>query len=231
MLRVALLLISLLTASESAVVRPPVAGPELLYQLTRFVQWPIDRGFWERGTAERATGERATGERGYAERGPAEPGLRQRGFGERGFGERGFGQRGTGEQGAAEPFLVGLVGFDPMFAGLRAGMDGRILRGRTVVVRPAANPHEMRRCHVLFVGVSERARVREILAVLHGARVLTVSAIPGFGQMGGMVEILATDSLRRPLELNPAAVKRSGLMLSPSLFTVVRLTRSEDAAE
>jgi hypothetical protein len=183
MLRVALLLIPFLIAFESLLAVEsappaplPASGPELLYQLARFVQWPLERG-------------------------------------------------------PEEPFVVGLAGFDPMFAQLRLSLEGRRLRGRPVVVRPAANWQQMRRSHVLFVGLSERAHVRAILAMLHGANVLTVSAIPGFGQMGGMVEIIGTDSPRRPLALNPIAVKRSGLMLSPSLLTVVSLTRTEDEAE
>lgn len=178
MLRVALFVLSFLATVElsAAANRLTAPGPELIYQLAKFVQWPLERG-------------------------------------------------------ADEPFVVGLIGFDPLFPELRASLEGRRLHGRPVAVRPVVTWEQMRHSHVLFVGVSERSNVRHILAGTRGANILTVSAIPGFGQMGGMVEMSCARIPQRPLALNPTAVRRSGLMLSPSLLAVVSLTRTEADTE
>ncbi|MBL8229182.1 MAG: YfiR family protein [Bryobacterales bacterium] len=169
--------------------RLPTNGPELLYQLARFVEWPA--------------------------------GLLQ----------NNDKSAGRTQSSQPEPFLIGLAGFDPSFENLRRGLEGRRLRGRPVIVRRASTLSDMRRSHVLFLGISERPHVRHMLAALRGANVLTVSAIPGFAQLGGMVEIAPQEFSRHLLAVNPAEVRRSGLGLNPSLLNVVSVARTESEPE
>lgn len=197
MLRALLICLSFPIAFELAWAETSLStgGPELLYQLARFVEWPAERSQDGDSPANRSQATQTLP--------PPKP----------------------------EPFLIGLAGVDPIFEDLRRGLEGRRLRGRTVIVRRASTLSDMRRNHVLFLGISERPHVRHMLAALRGANVLTVSAIPGFAQLGGMVEIAPQEFSRRLLAVNPAEVRRSGLGLNPSLLSVVSLARTESDSE
>lgn len=89
------------------------------------------------------------------------------------------------------PLVFGIMGSEPWFGlHLRRIAAAEKVQGRDVVIRAVHFGDDARRCHVLFVGASERRHIGQILASLQSASVLTVSDIQGFADAGGAVEIL-----------------------------------------
>jgi len=122
--------------------------------------------------------------------------------------------------------IVGLAGSDPLERMVSGWGEGTLPDGRRVTFRRVQRPAEMRQCHVLFIGRSLTRQVPAILTSLESATVLTVGAIPGFGHMGGMVELPDRPEARRRFHLNPLAARRAGLTFHVGLLTVSTVVHS-----
>jgi hypothetical protein len=131
------------------------------------------------------------------------------------------------------PFIVGIAGSDSDEVLLREVLEGQRLLGRPVQFRAVHRIDEMRRCHLLYLGRTLGPRMREILPQLAGSGVLTVAAIPGFGAMGGMVELSGKESLgsSKGIVLNAEAGRRSGFSFGAGLLAVVDIARTQGSGD
>jgi hypothetical protein len=77
---------------------------------------------------------------------------------------------------------------------------------------------------MVFISVSEKARLREILEGVKEKNILTVSDIEGFSRLGGMIELVLDDERVR-FEVNLDATTKAGLELSSELLKVARVVR------
>jgi len=77
-------------------------------------------------------------------------------------------------------------------------------------------------CHILFISESEKSRLRSILAQLRDSPVLTVSDIDNFAAQGGMIALVKLQQRVR-FEINPMALRRSGLAVSSKLLELAKL--------
>lgn len=136
-----------------------------------------------------------------------------------------------GSTNARETITIGIIGLDPVAAALPDLLVGRVLAGRPIIVRPLRSLQQARECDILFLGESARSQVPSIVAHLGpSSSVLTVSAMPGFSQMGGIAELVLWQPLRRPIILNADAARRSGLRFHAGLWAVSAITRTEASA-
>jgi uncharacterized protein DUF4154 len=118
-----------------------------------------------------------------------------------------------------EPFYICVLGQYPFGATLDKTVAGETIDGRKVVVRRFLKPQEVMSCRILFIGLSEEARLAEILKMLDKASILTVSNVPKFSQHGGMIEfVIEANKIR--FEVNLTSAERAGLTLSSELLKV-----------
>lgn len=120
---------------------------------------------------------------------------------------------------ARKTFDLCILGRDEFRGALQrviAEQGDTALPERAVRVTSAA---AARTCAVVFLDRSELDRVDQVMAVLAGAPVLTVSDMPGFLEHGGMIQLEVVSShVRFAVSLNP--VNRAGLGLSSQLLKV-----------
>lgn len=121
------------------------------------------------------------------------------------------------------PLVFGIMGNEPYFGlHLRRIAAGEKVQGRGIVIRNQHFGDDLRRCHVLFVGASERRHIGQILASLQSASVLTVSDIQGFADLGGAVEILMEQDRAR-FVVNLDAATQSKLRVSAKLLALAHV--------
>ncbi|HEV7512705.1 MAG TPA: YfiR family protein [Candidatus Acidoferrum sp.] len=118
-----------------------------------------------------------------------------------------------------EPFNICVLGQYPFGATLDKTVAGETIDGRKVVVRRFLKPQEVMSCRILFIGLSEEARLAEILKILDKTSILTVSNVPKFSQHGGMIEFVVEANKIR-FEVNLTSAERAGLTLSSELLKV-----------
>lgn len=76
---------------------------------------------------------------------------------------------------------------------------------------------EIDACHVVFIAQSESARLAEILNMLEGRNLLTISDIRGFANRGGMVEFLVKDEKVKFI-VNRTAAKAASLRMGVEML-------------
>lgn len=125
--------------------------------------------------------------------------------------------------GERTPLAICVYGKDPFGRGLDAAVEGQRLGERILHVQRPDGLDDLDACHVLFVGLSERHRLGQVLARVEGRPVLTVADTEGFLNAGGMINlVLELDRVR--FLVNPQAAERSGLKISSKLLRLAMET-------
>jgi len=127
-------------------------------------------------------------------------------------------------------FTICVLGQDPFGSVLDTTLAGESIDQRKLVARRIATPREAPSCQILFISVSETARVKEILAAVEKSSVLTVSDIPDFTSIGGMIQFVVTENKVR-FSVNLMAAERVGLTLSSQLLKVATDVRKAPSQE
>jgi hypothetical protein len=126
--------------------------------------------------------------------------------------------------GKGDSFPVCVLGRDPFGSILDSTLAGEALEGKPVVIRRIARPQDALDCRILFVSSTEENHLKEILAAIDQAAVLTVSDIPGFSRRGGMIQFVVEGDRVR-FEINLASTERARLVLSSELLKVAAAVR------
>jgi len=130
----------------------------------------------------------------------------------------------SGAAAGKNDFAVCVLGQDPFGPTLDSTLTGETLDGKPVVIRRLEKPRDAADCRILFVSLTEERRLKEILAAIDQAGVLTVSEIPGFSQRGGIIQfVVEGDRIR--FEINLANAESSRLVLSSELLKVAATVR------
>lgn len=124
----------------------------------------------------------------------------------------------------SDSFPVCVLGHDPFGPALDAALAGAAVDGKGAEARRISKPQEALDCRILFVSSSEASRLKDILAALDKANILTVSDIPQFSELGGMIQFVL-DGNKIRFEVNLAAAENAGLTLSSELLKVATAVR------
>ena len=130
----------------------------------------------------------------------------------------------TNASARGDGFAICVLGDDPFGAALDSVISGEAIDGKRVVSRRISNPQEALGCRILFISSSEDSRLKETLAVLEKASVLTVSDLPNFSQRGGMIQFVL-DQRKVRFEVNVGKATEAGLTLSSDLLKVAVAVR------
>ena len=126
-------------------------------------------------------------------------------------------------QSADDPAVICAVGDDRTGEVLQQAVSGKKANGRRVEARYPRTSRDMRSCHVLFIGFSEKSRVSDVLHYLENSHVLTVGQTEHFIPLGGMIN-LAQNNGRIELEIDPETAEAAGLKISSRLLVVSHIT-------
>lgn len=116
------------------------------------------------------------------------------------------------------PLMFCIAGKDELVDKIML-LDGRSLKGRTVSVQLIDDLQTISGCHVLFIASSEKDRYIGIVKAVRGKPVLTVSEIPGFGRLGGVIELYRENKQNRFI-INLGVAREAGLEVSSRLLNL-----------
>ncbi len=125
------------------------------------------------------------------------------------------------------PIILCVFGKDPFGATLEDTVTGKTVKGRHIDIRRIDNIDDLDACHVLFVGLSEPERLRQIVASSHGANVLTVGDMDDFVEFGGVISLIKRANKIR-FEINLVAAKQARLKLDLKLVTLASSVKKSD---
>ena len=116
---------------------------------------------------------------------------------------------------------IGVVGENP-FGPALAPLNGKQIKGRTLVVKEVSLPADLKQCQIVFISSSEKERLPLILESLKDSKVLTVSEIDGFAEHGGMINFISERNKVR-FEINHGLARTKGLTISSELLKLARV--------
>lgn len=124
-----------------------------------------------------------------------------------------------------DSFAICLLGQDPFGPVLDSTLSGESLDGRPVVVRRITKARDATDCRILFINSAEESHLSEILNVLDGNSILTVSDMPDFSRRGGMIQFVLEGGRVR-FEVNLTRAENAKLTLSSELLKVAAAVRT-----
>lgn len=127
----------------------------------------------------------------------------------------------------ASPLVIGVLGTDPFGELLDEIVRGERVKGRPLVVQRYAHLEDVKACHVLFVSVSETARLKDIFAALKSRSILTVGDAEGFARRGGVISFATVDNKIR-LKINLEAAQAAHLTISSKLLRPADIVGGND---
>jgi len=117
------------------------------------------------------------------------------------------------------PFIIGVLGENPFHDDLQKALQNKRIDDHPLVVREIRLPAEATNCHLLFISASEKKRLPEVLQVLKGKSVLTVSEMDGFTDEGGMINFVLQGTKVR-FQINKETAAAAGLKISSKLMNL-----------
>jgi hypothetical protein len=130
--------------------------------------------------------------------------------------------------GPDDPFVIGVLGDDPVGAMLERSLAGKTVRDRRLVTRRFGSVGELERCHILFIPASEAQRLGATLQANARQPILTVGESDDFVQHGGIIGVLM-EGARLRFVVNLDAAERANLRISSQLLKLAtRVLRRED---
>jgi hypothetical protein len=120
---------------------------------------------------------------------------------------------------AAAPFTIGISGAPEVKNDLLEITRGKRVQGREIVVRSITLTQDVKVCQLVFIGMADKPRIRELLQRVQDTAVLTVGEADNFLALGGMVNFVRQENKLR-LEIGLDAVQRARLVMSAKLLAV-----------
>ena len=109
-----------------------------------------------------------------------------------------------------------ILGKSP-FGDTLSAISGKTVRGRRVVITHIRRIEDLPACDILFVSLSERGRLGQILSAVATRPILTISDIRRFVAAGGMIGFVSVNERVR-FEINQRVAQRSSLRVSAQLL-------------
>jgi len=127
------------------------------------------------------------------------------------------------------PLVLGVLGNEAVEESLRTVTRGKSIDGHQLSVKRLTNGDDATRVHLLFLGITDRTRMADVLRRVDGISVLTVSDVDRFCQSGGVIALSMEDSRVR-FDVNLDAAERGRLKLSSKLLSLARTVHSTRAS-
>jgi len=125
--------------------------------------------------------------------------------------------------GGAIPKELCVLGTDPMGPNLES-FRGKALRGTELTVTRIGSLKTVRDCRILYVAISEKDHLDDVIEALAGSPVLTISDIEDGARQGVMINFYLEEEMVR-FEINIEAMRRAGLNASAKLLKLARIVR------
>lgn len=117
-------------------------------------------------------------------------------------------------------YTICLIGDTPMES-LLVSAKGKLIKNIPLAVRRIENISQADGCQMLFIASSQRNRLQKLLPEAHRLGILTISDMPDFARMGGIISLQTVEN-RVIFDLNLTAASNSSITFSSHLLKLAR---------
>jgi hypothetical protein len=115
------------------------------------------------------------------------------------------------------PFVIGIIGNDPYGIDLEKTIEGKQIKNRKFIIKHYQNLENLSSCHILFIGIDNKAGRSQIFNKIKKQGILTVGDDDSFAKDGGMINFIIKKERIR-FQINREAVNQSPLKMSTTLL-------------
>lgn len=129
----------------------------------------------------------------------------------------------------SEAFSLCVYGDNP-FGALLGQLESRRIKDRPIVVH---YQHQLdsyvNRCNIVFVSQSATTQLNALLSHIAGTPVLSISDIPGFAELGGMIELSSANN-RIQFRINLRSAKQAQIRLASTLLELASVVIMDEGS-
>lgn len=125
-------------------------------------------------------------------------------------------------EGDGGEFVVGVIGDDNVFNTLNQWYNGKQKGSKKYVIKKLSAPSESSSCQVVYVGKSKSKDFDDIMNIIGGKSILTITDGTGLGQKGSCINFKVIDG-KLKFEMNQATMTSSNLKVSSQLSSMAIL--------
>ena len=122
-------------------------------------------------------------------------------------------------EGDGGEFVVGVIGDDNVFNTLNQWYNGKQKGSKKYVIKKLSSASESTSCHVLYVGKAKSKDFDNIMNLIGGKSILTITDGNGLGQKGSCINFKVIDG-KLKFEMNQATLTSSNLKVSSQLSSM-----------
>lgn len=119
------------------------------------------------------------------------------------------------------PFVIGVIGSNSFVRYIDESVAGEKVGTHPIVVEQFKDARDIRKCHILYINLSDERKIKEAIMAISGRGILTVSDNEDFGKLGGIIRFY-TEKNKIRLEINTEAAKTAQLTISSKLLSVAK---------
>ena len=124
----------------------------------------------------------------------------------------------------AGTFTIGILAA-PKLVPAASMLTEKSVKGSHVKIIIFNSLEELIPCHILFIGMVDKAQLNTIITKFEGLPVLTVADTAGFASLGGVINFITVDDTIR-FEINPTVAATKNLKISSRLLSLARIVTS-----
>jgi hypothetical protein len=122
-------------------------------------------------------------------------------------------------EGDGGEFVVGVIGDDNVFNTLNQWYNGKQKGSKKYVIKKLSSASESTSCQVLYVGKAKSKDFVDIMNLIGGKSILTITDGNGLGQKGSCINFKVIDG-KLKFEMNQATLTSSNLKVSSQLSSM-----------
>jgi hypothetical protein len=120
------------------------------------------------------------------------------------------------------PIVIGVLGENHFDSSLEQAIQGKSVKGRTLVIKYFPHLADLEPCHILFVSDSETSHLSEVFDKVDDRPVLSIGDSPDFPWAGGTIRFFSDNNKLR-FEINTESAQKARLKISSKLLSLARV--------
>jgi hypothetical protein len=124
-----------------------------------------------------------------------------------------------------EPIAICVLGQDPFGRSLEDTVAGRVIEGRSLIVRHISSVKLVMGCHVLFISFAENKRAPPVLSDLRPPGILTIGESEAASADGPIINFRLEGGKVR-FDINVEAAERQKLRISSRLLSLAHIVET-----
>lgn len=117
-------------------------------------------------------------------------------------------------------FVIAIYDNAKVAAEMETFFQGKMVASRKVVIVKFASLDAIPNCHILFVPVSNKNNISQIVSKLGDNHTLLITEKEGWGRQGSVINFVISDDGKMKFEINKEAAKKHSLKIPGTLINL-----------